>query len=41
MITEIKAIVSRSADHLLEDFVGAAALILMLLVGLHLLPGMT
>ena len=40
MFTEIKAIFNRSADHLLEDFVGAAALILMLLVSLHLLPGL-
>jgi len=41
MFTEIKAIAARSSDHLLEDFAGAAALILMLVVGLHLLPGLS
>ncbi len=40
MITELKSIVTRSADHLLEDLAGAAALILMLMAGLYLLPGL-
>ena len=38
MLTEIKSIFARSSDHLLQDFAGAAALVLMLVVVLHL-PG--
>ncbi len=38
MITEIKAIVARSSGNLPQDIAGAAALVLMLVVGLHL-PG--
>lgn len=32
----LKSIVSRSQDTLLQDSIGAAALIVMLVVGLHL-----
>jgi len=39
MITEIKSILTRSSDHLLQDFAGAAALVLMLMIGLYL-PGL-
>jgi len=40
MITEIKAIVARTSSTLPQDIAGAAALVLMLVVGLHL-PGFT
>ncbi|MEM9639377.1 MAG: hypothetical protein AAGA94_17135 [Pseudomonadota bacterium] len=36
MLTQIKAIASRSQATLLQDAAGATALIVMLLVGLHL-----
>jgi len=38
MINDIKSIARRSGDTLLQDFAGAAALVVMLLVGLHM-PG--
>jgi hypothetical protein len=40
MFSEIKSIFARSSNHLLQDFAGAAALVLMLVVGLHL-PGLS
>ncbi|MGJ8583144.1 MAG: hypothetical protein ACSHXD_03545 [Marinosulfonomonas sp.] len=39
MIIELKSVFERSSATLLGDFIGAAALILMLIVGLHL-PGL-
>ena len=36
MFHEIKNVISRSQDTLLGDAVGVAALIIMLVVGLHL-----
>lgn len=41
MFRELKDMINRSSDHLLQDFAGAAALVLMLLVGLHLVPGLS
>ena len=35
-LSQIKAIVSRSQNTLLQDAAGAAALVVMLMVGLHL-----
>jgi hypothetical protein len=40
MLNELKLVIERSSTTLLADFVGAAALVLMLIVGLHL-PGLT
>ena len=40
MINDIKNILARSDTSLAQDFVGAVALIVMLVVGLYL-PGMT
>ena len=39
MIRQIKTVAARSADTLLQDAIGAAALMVMLVVGLHL-PGL-
>lgn len=39
MITQVKAIASRSRETLLTDFLGAAALVVTLLGGLYL-PGL-
>lgn len=39
MLTQIKTALTRSADTLLQDAVGAASLVVMLVVALHL-PGM-
>ncbi|MDF0599532.1 hypothetical protein P1J78_02200 [Psychromarinibacter sp. C21-152] len=39
MMTELKEILSRSSATLLQDAAGAAALVLMLIVGLNL-PGL-
>ncbi|MGZ2257807.1 hypothetical protein [Roseobacter sp. A03A-229] len=36
MLTQIKSIASRSQATLLQDMVGAMALVVMLVVGLHL-----
>jgi len=36
MMTQIKTAIRRSNDTLLQDAIGAAALIVMLVVGLHL-----
>ena len=36
MLTQIKSTLSRSQDTLLQDAIGAAALVVMLLVGLYL-----
>ena len=38
MLHDLKAALSRSSATLAQDFAGAAALVVMLLVGLHL-PG--
>lgn len=38
MIAQIKTAIHRSRDTLVQDAVGAGALVVMLLVGLHL-PG--
>ena len=40
MLTQIKSTLSRSQDTLLQDAIGAAALVVMLLVGLYL-PALT
>ncbi len=40
MFSDVKDLFARAGDHFLEDLAGAAALIVMLIVGLHLLPGM-
>jgi hypothetical protein len=40
MFTELKSVIERSSATLFGDFIGAAALVLMLIVGLHL-PGLT
>ncbi len=40
MFSEIKSVLIRSQTTLLQDAAGAAALVVMLLVGLHL-PGLT
>jgi hypothetical protein len=40
MIKDLKDIVIRSGDTLVQDFAGAAALVLMLVIGLHL-PGLS
>lgn len=40
MLIELKSVIERSSATLLGDFIGAAALVLMLIVGLHL-PGLT
>ncbi len=40
MLIEIKSVIERSSDTLLADFAGAAALIVMLIIGLYL-PGLT
>jgi len=40
MFIEIKSILRRSSDDLLQDLAGAAALVFLLIVGLHL-PGTT
>lgn len=39
MFAEIKSVLLRSRDTLIEDAAGAVALMVMLLVGLHL-PGL-
>ena len=39
MFTEMKTVLTRSSDTLLQDAIGAASLVVMLLVGLHL-PGL-
>ncbi|WP_268876830.1 hypothetical protein [Litorivita pollutaquae] len=39
MFAQIKAVIARSPETLLQDAIGAAALMVMLLVGLHL-PGL-
>ncbi|WP_255596752.1 hypothetical protein [Cognatishimia sp. MH4019] len=39
MFTEMKTIARRSSNTLLQDAIGAASLVVMLLVGLHL-PGL-
>lgn len=39
MLTQIKTVIARSQDTLLQDIIGASALVVMLLVGLHL-PGL-
>jgi len=36
MFIELKSIIERSSATLLGDFIGAVALVLMLIVGLHL-----
>ncbi len=36
MLTDLKNIITRSSDTLLQDLAGAGALVLMLLVGLNL-----
>jgi len=36
MLIELKTIVERTSPRLLGDFVGALALVVMLIVGLHL-----
>lgn len=38
MLTQIKAILQRSQDTILQDAIGALALMVMLVAGLHL-PG--
>lgn len=38
-LAEMKAVVARSPETLLQDALGAAALLVMLMVGLHL-PGL-
>jgi hypothetical protein len=40
MFIELKSAIERSSATLLGDFIGASALVLMLIVGLHL-PGLT
>jgi len=40
MLIELKSIVQRTSPTLLGDFAGAAALVVMLIVGLYL-PGLT
>lgn len=40
MMHQIKTVLHRSRDTLLTDCIGAASLIVMLVVGLHL-PGLT
>ena len=35
MLTDLKTIVSRSGDTLMQDFAGAAALVLLLVIVLH------
>lgn len=40
MITDLKSAIERSSNTLLGDFFGAAALVVMLYVGLHL-PGLS
>ncbi len=39
MLNELKEILDRTSSTLLSDFAGAAALVIMLVVGLHL-PGL-
>ncbi|SER45910.1 hypothetical protein SAMN04490244_101121 [Tranquillimonas rosea] len=39
MITDVKAVIHRSSDTLPQDFVGAAALVVLLIGGLYL-PGL-
>ncbi len=39
MLTEIKSVLSRTQHTLIQDSLGAASLVVMLLVGLHL-PGL-
>ncbi|WP_258547005.1 MULTISPECIES: hypothetical protein [Roseobacteraceae] len=39
MLTEIKSVLSRTQHTLIQDALGAASLVVMLLVGLHL-PGL-
>lgn len=39
MYREIKSVLRRSSDTLIQDTIGASALVIMLLVGLHL-PGL-
>lgn len=39
MFTEVKTAIFRSSDTLIADFIGAGALVVMLVVGLHL-PGL-
>jgi hypothetical protein len=39
MLTELKSVIERSSATLLQDALGAAALMVMLLAGLHL-PGL-
>jgi len=39
MFTEIKTVIRRSSDTILQDTIGAASLVVMLLVGLSL-PGL-
>ncbi|MEX5728912.1 hypothetical protein Ga0609869_002265 [Rhodovulum iodosum] len=39
MLTELKTVIARSQATLLQDAAGAAALMVMLVVGLHL-PGL-
>ena len=36
MFTDLKMIVSRSGETLMQDFAGAAALVLMLVIVLHI-----
>jgi hypothetical protein len=36
MIRDIKATIERSSDTLLSDTIGAAALVVMFVIGLHL-----
>ncbi|MGR3344567.1 MAG: hypothetical protein ACU0DI_15335 [Paracoccaceae bacterium] len=40
MLIELKTVIERTSSTLLGDFAGAAALVVMLIVGLHL-PGLT
>ena len=39
MLIELKTVIERTSPTLLSDFAGAAALVVMLIVGLHL-PGL-
>jgi hypothetical protein len=39
MLSELKAVLTRSSDTLVQDAAGAAALVVMLIVSLHL-PGL-
>ncbi len=38
MLHEIKQIISRNADTIVEDAIGASSLLVLLVIGLNLIP---